>query len=170
MTTVTEIKNVSSPTLKPDVLALSDKIYTGLSANVDTTTGVAPSDKDIFKDTLHDTGLPEVVTVELVESIDTHIGKFIAASAHAIGRVGIEAMTANKELKTVETVIKMAGKNQLGLEVERNHVYPNPKNKDEPIEKFGVVSVTYDITADNNSGQLKAARSIIAELGMSALK
>lgn len=159
--TKTEVKPAA--TLKEDVLALSKTIEK--SMGIDKKTGIVTTETDIYEKTL-----PEGLTLDVVNAVESHNGKFIAASAHAIGNIAISAMKSNKDLETAETVVKMAGKNSLGLNVDRTRTYPNPQDKDKPIVKHGVVTVNYDIVADHNSGQLKAARSIIGDLAAAALK
>jgi len=158
--TATEAKG---PTLKTEVLELADRIEAAL--NVDNKTGMAPAADDIYEQTL-----PEDVTMTLVNKIEKHNANFIAASTYALGRVGTKALAGHKKLDSVETVIKMGGKNELHLTMERQRTYPNPQDKENPIVKHGVISVNYDIVADNNAGQLKIARSLINDLAADALK
>jgi hypothetical protein len=126
---------------------------------------MVPAADDIYESTL-----PEGISLDVVNKIEKHNGNFIAASTYALGRVGTKALAENKKLDTVETVIKMGGRNVLGLTMERQRTYPNPQDKENPIVKHGVIAVNYDIVADNNSGQLKIARGLINDLAAGALK
>lgn len=163
MTTTTTKPDVKVPTLKQEVLDLSTKIEAAMA--IDVTTGIVTTESNIYE-----TSLPEGISLDLVNRIETHNNNFIAGAAHAVGRIGVNAMKDNTSLNSAETLIRMGGKNELGLTVERERTYRNPKDQENPVVKNGVVSITYDVVADNDAGQVKAARQIINGLAASALK
>lgn len=165
MSTKTEVKNDEKPksALKEHVLSLANRIEEAMK--IDAKTGIVTTGESIYEQTL-----PEDLTIEVANKVHKHDADFIAASTHAIGRIAVDAMKGNKKLETAETVIAMAGKNSLSLHVDRTRSYPNPQDKDAPIVKQGVVTVTYDVAADAKVGQLKIARNIISELAAAALK
>lgn len=162
MSTTATKPEVKVPSLKEDVLALSKKIEEAMA--IDNNTGIVTTGGDIYETTL-----PEGITIETVNTIEKHNGDFIAASAHAIGQVAVNAMKDHSALASAETVIKMGGRNELGLTVERERTYRNPQDATKPVVKNGVVTITYDVAADNDSGQVKNARTIINNLAASAL-
>lgn len=163
MTTTADKTEVKTPALKDEVLALANKIETAMT--IDKATGIVTTASDIYSTTL-----PDGITIETVNTIEKHNGNFIAASAHAIGTIAVGAMKENNGLASAETVITMGGRNELGLTVDRERTYRNPQDANTPIVKQGVVSITYDVVADNDSGQLKIARKSINSLAAAALK
>lgn len=162
MTTATATK---VPALKESVLAKSALIEAALT--VDVTTGIAPAEADVYENSLKADGKDLETAIAYAE----HDVEFIAASVHAVGQIGIKAMSENKDLNSVETQIRMAGKNTLDIEVERTRVFTNPKDKDAPVTKHGVTTINYSVAADNTGGgQLKIARATINNLAADSLK
>lgn len=152
-----------SPSLSDAVLALSASMKGSMSLDKDTGAGTA--EKDIYTK-----NLPSELTQEIVEAVDAHNANFIAAGAHAFGELMVDAMAANKKLETANISIPMSGKNGVDFTGNRTSSFPNPKDpKGDPIVKYATISPTVTYQPGRNIGQLKAARAVICELGLSKL-
>lgn len=149
--------------LKDNVLLIAQQIEAAMA--IDAKTGIITTAADIYEKTL-----PDGLTLDIAKAVHTHDTNFVAGAAHAAGAIAVAAMKSHKKLDNAETVIQMVGKNVLSLNVERSHTYANPQDKENPIVKHGVVTIAYDVVADNNAGQLKIAKSIISELATASLK
>lgn len=164
MTTETAVKK---PALNETILAASKKLYEAMS--IDSTTGIAndPSaaNKEI-ESILYSNG----VTKELATQYEANIETALVASTHAFGQRSTEAYQANKDLTTTEIVLSFHHKNKLSLDSLRSKEYPNPQNPEAPITKHVVIKHDYESVYDKNIGQLKIARTLIADLGAEALK
>lgn len=148
--------------LKAEVLAMAEKIEKGLK--LDHKTGIAAAD-----DNLYESLLPEGLTVETVKAVGTHNSNFIAAGTYAFGSVAVQAMSKHKDLEKASGEIKMAGRDVLNLHIDRSKTYTDHLHGSGDTVKFGVVTASYDIRAGKNSGELKKARTLVAELAMAKL-
>lgn len=119
---------------------------------------------DLFSSTL-----PAEYTIEDVNTLDDHKTTFVAASTYVGGKLAVEAMKGNKDLKVVTGEIAMGKHTSVSLNIERSHTYSNHlAGEGEKTVKYGVVTVSLDTKAGHNSGQLKAARKLVGELGLAA--
>lgn len=122
-------------------------------------------DKDIFHDYL-----PETLTPAVVKEVEQYKKDFFTGTSLAVGELGIQAMTKDKKLERVSIEIPMTGKDSVSHVLERRKEHVNHLGGGEVIEKFGVISTTYKVTAGEKAGQLKAARKIVGDLAMEKLK
>ncbi len=146
-------------TLKDDVIEMAKKIEAGLSA--DKKIGLI-SEKG---EGLYESTLPEDLTIDVVNAVAAHNTTFIAAGTYAFGKMAIDAMKSNKALENASGSIKMGSKETLNLTMEKSQDYVNHlSGNGETTTKFGVVRAEYSFKgASKNAGQLKAARSILAQ-------
>ena len=145
------------------VLDLSKKIITELSVQKDGTTNVA--------DGLYVKTLPEGLTEDTVKAVSKHNGNFIAATAHAIGHLALDAMSKDKKLETVSAHVPTIGHDYVDVAVHRQKSFVNPQDTANPIVKNGVLDVKYHVQSGvAKAGQLKHVRAALAEEAAKALK
>lgn len=158
-----EVKTQESEVqLKEEVLQMATRIETGLK--LDAKTGIASAE-----DNLYELLLPETLTLETVKAVGAHNSNFIAAGTYAFGNVAIKAMAKHKDLEKASAEIKMAGRDVLNLNIDRSKTYTDHLHGSGDTVKYGVVSASYDVRAGKNSGELKKARTLVAELAMQKL-
>ncbi len=150
--------------LKPEVLEASDFIQAGIS--LDSKTGDATVKDDLFSSFAekHD------LTMDVVDKVDDVRTTFSAGGVHAIGTLAVDAMASNKKLERVSVEVPVGKKDVLTVAVDRHKSFTNHLTGGEATEKYAVVTSQYDFHAGKNAGQLKKARTLIAELGMEKLK
>lgn len=158
-------KTTSGPALKDEVLAMSAKLEKAWTVDKKTGAGT-PGETNVYEELM-----PEGVTPEIAKAVGDYNTTFIAAGAHAFGKLSVAAMKSNKALEQTTIEVPMAGKDSVAYTVDRKkeHVNHLGGNGDK-VEKFGVVTTSYNVRAGKNGGQLKAARNLIGELAMEALK
>jgi hypothetical protein len=110
-----------------------------------------------------ETNLPEGLTPKLVKSLSDYNAEVTAGAQLAIGEIGLEAMKKDKELKTVTGTFKF-GTDTLSVDLARHKQYHNPANKDEQIDKFGVMSHVYEHKPGKSTGQVGVARKLTNEI------
>lgn len=142
-----------APALKPNVQELSDKLIKGLEVNK--TDGVISETRENYID-----HLPEGITKEIDAKVDEYRTEFVAASAHAVGSLAVEALVGNKKLDTVTAELKM-GQNGVRHSLDREQTL---NFGDGPFVKHGVMRTKVDIKGAQNSGQLKTARQIVGDI------
>jgi hypothetical protein len=120
---------------------------------------------------VYEATLPEGLTMETVESLDTHNDTFVAAGTLVAGELFVEAMASNKKLDSGSVVYPMGKNNTLSVDVKRLEKFKNHlSGNGEEVTKYGVVTASYDVRGANRKvGQLKAVRAEIAELAQAAL-
>jgi len=157
------MSEVKKQELKSEVQALSDIIGSAISVN-------AKEGKASITEGIWEANLPEDVTPSIVKSLDNYTTTFVAAGLHAFGKASVDAMKGNKTLDSLSLSVPMIGKNSVDFTVERSKVTHSPKEPTVDILKYGVSTTTLTAHADNrNAGQLKIARSMIAEYAMEHL-
>lgn len=151
------------PELHADVAALSTKITAGIT--MDSKAGTASANADLYKD-----NLPADLTMEAVKAVSDYNTTFVAAGAHAFGKLAVDAMKSNKKLDKVAVDIPMGVKDKVSYTVERSKEVSNPFDKDaKPTTKYGDIKTTYEVKAGKNGGQLKTARQLIGEYAAAAI-
>lgn len=153
-------------TVNETILALASKIEAQLE--LDANTGVGAVKSDVYHD-----NLPEGLTKQVVTEVSNYNSDFIAASTYAFGKLAVDAMKGNTGLTTATVEIPMAGKDNVAIATERQHVFNVPsrgEGKPEEITKYGSTTVAYTVHNGKNAGQLKAARNAIVEMATAALK
>lgn len=136
---------------------------------LDTKTGIVESEDGIYEKML-----PEELSIETVKAVGTHNANFIAAGSYAVGNIAVQAMAKHKSLDRVSGEIKMAGRDVMSVNVDREKPFTNHLKRDadgnpETGVKVGVVTTSYDVRAGRNSGELKKVRSAIADMAMAKL-
>lgn len=138
---------------------LMDKI------KVDEKTGVGTAEEGIYKDTL-----PEGITMKTVEAIKRHDRDFIAAGAEVFGTLAIEAMAKNKKLEEASLSIGMSKVDSVTYHVDRHRQYQNHLSGDgKPVDKFGILTTTYEAKGGKNAGDLKKVRLGLQEIAAKKL-
>jgi len=149
--------------LEKEVLELASKIEKDLV--IDKKTGLVTENKSLYEE-----NVPEGLTVEVIEKVADYNTKFIAAGAFAFGNIAINAMASNKSLDNATATFKMIDKDSVSYNLERHKVFNNHLGNGEAIDKYGVITTSYDVRGGKNAGQLKTARKLIAEIASSKLK
>jgi hypothetical protein len=139
-------------TLSEEVIKLATSIREQLE--IDTDTGVVTE-----KDTggAYDYNLPHGITKDTIKTISNYNTTYVAASTYAVGQVALEAFNANTKLNRCSGKLRMGHKDDLEVIVDKS-------DKSEYT-----IHGSLDIRASKNSGQLKAARDAIKEMGANAL-
>lgn len=150
--------------LKNEVLDASAHIKAGVSISKET--GFGTVEDGLFKSFAVKQGLEE----DVIEKVDDVRTTFAAGAVHAVGELAIDAMVSNKNLTRASAEIPMGKRDTFSVAIDRRKEFPNFLTGGEPVEKFAVVSAQYDQQAGKNAGQLKKAKTLIAELGLEKLK
>lgn len=149
--------------VNPEVLNLSKQIVTELKVKADGVTDVA--------DGIYVKTLPEGLDEKIVRSVSKHNSNFVAATAHAVGHLALEAMSKDKKLNTVTAHVPTIGHDYVDVAVHREKSFVNPQDKDNPIVKQGAVDLKYHVQGGvAKAGQLKHVRAALAEEAAKALK
>lgn len=141
---------------------LTEKIMQALTLDEKTGVGI-PADK------LYESVLPAELPMETVLAVQNHNASFVAGSVEAFGTLSVNAMASNKSLDKTTVEIPMAGKDSVGINVDRTKTYANNLGDGKPVVKHGVVTATYTVDGGRNSASLKAARASITDLAMGKL-
>ncbi len=150
--------------LNEATLELAGKIEAGII--VDKATGVTAE-----KDDLYENNLPQGLTIDTIKQVSEYNTSFIAAGAYAFGKLAVEAMEGNKQLEKATAELKRGVKDAVSYNIDRKKDWVNRLGDGATIEKYGVVTASYDVRAGKgSSGQLKAARTLISELAEAKLK
>jgi hypothetical protein len=123
-----------------------------------------------------DTTLPEGITVESRALHQEHPVNLVAATAEALGRIGIEAFKGDEKLEQLSVEFGYGADSVAGT-IQRSKEYPAggiPKEGEERdpnavITKYGIVSMKYGVNAHANKGVLKKVRDSINERAKAAL-
>lgn len=149
--------------LKDSVIELAKKIEAGLT--IDKKTGVGNAEDGLYK-----ANLPEGLDMNTVKLVSNYNADFVAAGAFAFGKMAVDTMAKDKSLTKCTAEIKMAGRDSVTHNVDRRREYTNHLGNGEKTEKFGVVTSIYEVKAGKNSGALKTARALVAEMAFKKLK
>jgi len=127
-------------------------------------TGVATSEGDIFNDTL-----PEGVTTEHVEKLNTHITDFTAAAAEATGLAFVDALKKDAKLEGVVAKIPYGAFGEASFKVVAQQEVTVPGTSDKTTS-YGNVLPKLDFVAGRNAGQLAKAKQSVKALVQAELK
>ncbi len=145
------------------VMELSDKIYDGLTINKDI---IEPKkDRDLYFEFV-----PDNLSKETVVAVKEYDENFVAASIHASGRFGIEAMQANSDVKIVTGKIPMYNKDYVGIVAERDRSFPVPGKEGEHTIKPFHVTQKLHINGIRNVGSVAKVHDILMTLAEEAFK
>jgi hypothetical protein len=151
-------------TFKPATQELADKIAKHIK--IDAKTGIADAEhlKTVFVD-----NLPEGLTKEHVEALDTFIPQFAAASYLALGEASVPVFKKHKNLDAPVTIeIPTVGKSKFVGVFERSSMVRAPGQ--EPVAKFGTGSMKLDFYGMSATrGEFKKVRDHLTDLATSAL-
>lgn len=151
-------------TFKPATRELADKIVKHIK--IDAKTGIADPEhlKTVFVD-----NLPEGLTKEHVEALDTFIPQFAAASYLALGEAAVPVFKKHKNLELPATIeIPTVGKSAFKGAFERSSMVRAPGQ--EPVAKFGTGSMKLDFYGMGaNRGEFKKVRDHLTDLATSVL-
>ena len=162
--------------IKPEILELSSKIDAMIEVD---TNGVGTETSSIYETMIPDllsSKLPEKLR-ESVKGEEMTVMKaanqaeidLTAAVTYSAGKLFIDRLKSEKDLKECSMVVKMTEKDTLSIFMNREKTYPNPAGGD-PIVNHGVVRVSHDKRTDKNVGNFKAVRKGLAEIAELALK
>lgn len=147
--------------IKPVIAELSTAIQKSITVDAKAATvTVSP--------TVYADNLPAGLTLESVSQVREYDTNFVAATAHALGTIGVASMAKEKSLTNLEAEFGMGHKgNAVTHSLERKKVTIDQlHNKGAEITKFGHMSTTVEFSAGKNAGQLKAARKTVSDLAM----
>ena len=126
---------------------------------VESDTGVGNAEDNLYKDLL-----PEGLTLKVVEQVKRHDRDFIAAGAQVFGDLAVEAMVKNKKLTEASVHIPMTKMDSVNYHLDRHRQYQNHLTGDgTPVDKYGILTTTYEIKGGKNAGDLKKVRTELQE-------
>ncbi len=132
---------------------------------IDQATGVGEAEDTIYKDLL-----PEGLTLKTVEPVKRHDRDFIAAGAQVFGELAVEAMVKNKKLEEAQVSIGMTKMDNVSYHMDRHRQYPGHLTGDgKPVDKYGILTTTYEIKGGKNAGDLKKVRVELQEMAAKKL-
>lgn len=149
--------------IKQATRELADRIAKHIK--IDPKTGLVDQEqvKTVFVDTL-----PEGLTKEHVEALDTHIPLFAAASYLALGETAVPFFKKHKTFDEVAIEFPTVGKSKFEGIFERSSMVRAPGQ--EPTAKFGTGSMKLDFYGLAASrGEFKKVRDHLTELATSTL-
>lgn len=156
-------KTVEAGKVSEGVLDLAAKLKGKIK--VDQATGVGEAEDTIYKDLL-----PEGLTLKTVEQVKRHDRDFIAAGAQVFGELAIEAMTKNKKLEEAQVSIGMTKMDNVSYHMDRHRQYPGHLTGDgKPVDKYGILTTTYEIKGGKNAGDLKKVRVELQDMAAKKL-
>ncbi|MNU48734.1 hypothetical protein D3C71_376580 [compost metagenome] len=128
------------------------------------------------KDGLFERTLPESLTPETVKTYQNHVGDLVAATALALGEVGIDAFKADEKLEQLSVEFG-CGSDSLAGTIQRSKDYPaggipkegETRDPNAVVTKYGIISMKYGVNAHANKGSLKKVRDTINERAREAL-
>ncbi len=148
--------------VKKHTLDLSDKIMKDIVFK--------KADNAIEGPDAFENNLPEGMTMEVVNSVNSYETDFIAASTHAFGVMALDALKDDNSLESVSGVFPMGEKNNVSHTMARTAERHVP-GSDESVTKYGVVTSTYYVHGSKGSkGQLAQVRKELSEIAEAALK
>ena len=156
-------KTVEAGKVSEGVLDLAAKLKGKIKD--DQATGVGEAEDTIYKDLL-----PEGLTLKTVEQVKRHDRDFIAAGAQVFGELAIEAMTKNKKLEEAQVSIGMTKMDNVSYHMDRHRQYPGHLTGDgKPVDKYGILTTTYEIKGGKNAGDLKKVRVELQDMAAKKL-
>lgn len=124
--------------------------------------GVIALDKGFYANTL-----PEGLTIGQVEAVQKHNSNLLAATALALGDLGIPHLKKHKDLASVSVEFGI-GKDKLAATLKREQQVPDGLGKGGMRTKYGVISANYKAHAAGNVGDFKRVREHVANEAASA--
>lgn len=155
----------SKATFKPATRELADKIHKHI--HIDPKTGVADPEKllTVFVD-----NLPEGLTKEHVEALDSFIPQFAAASYLALGEAAVPVFKKHPKLEApVTATFPTVNKSKFDGVIDRSSQVRAP-GQTETTTKYGTGSMKLDFYGlAAHRGEFKKVRDHLTDLATSAL-
>lgn len=128
------------------------------------------------KEGLADSILPEGLTTEIVKTYQNHVSDTVAATAEALGQIGIDAFKADEKLEQLSVEFGF-GTDSIAGTIQRSKDYPaggipkegETRDPNATVTKWGIISMKYGVNAHANKGSLKKVRDSINERAKAAL-
>lgn len=149
--------------IKKEILDLATKLKSEFT--LDHKTGIVAVTADAYEKLL-----PEGLTKEIVEQLQTYNTEMLAASTYMVGEMSIPAMTKNKDLDNVKLEMPMIGKDLLHVSFDRSRQVPS-RGEDGVAgtkTKFGASSASFEIYSAGPRGELKKIKHMLAEQAAAA--
>lgn len=151
------VKNeLANTTINKDIIELADRISSSLT--MDKTTGVAAVPADLYIQLL-----PEGLTEEAVQMVQTHTVNMTAASLLSLGEAAIPVLKKNAAINHVTLDVPMIGKDKIQLNFERSRQIPYT-DKDGVATthpSYGTSNVKIDTYGVGKRGDLKKIREFL---------
>lgn len=147
-------KKSDAKELKPidsAVLAISEKIQKDLK--IDAATGT-PVESEKLDTAYVDAAKEHNFDEDFIKRFRHFDELFHAGAAHAVGMKAIPAYVENKELQGVKVPFKLTGRDKMVVSSKRVSTFPNPQNREEPIQTYGDIYVATSLAAGNKNHQL----------------
>lgn len=149
--------------LKPETLSLSERLQAEIT--LDPKTGTTQRPEDIVAKVL-----PEGLTIDMIERVDSFKAELVTAGAHALGVISNPAMAENADLTRTTLTLPTSGKNYIGFAYDRSRQVPT-RNEDGTTgtrEKFGVVTADIVSYGTKNRGEFAKVKSELSEMALAA--
>ena len=144
--------------IKNSILGISEVIRKSMV--IDTATGHAVVDKDVFERTL-----PEGLTMDNVTQTFDHFRDVAIAGAHAAGKTSLDILKENKDLPHITVTMPVVGKTKLDYTVNKQGTMTTANG---PIDYFGSIR-TSAVIAGIDGAEMKRVKSLVSELHKEAL-
>lgn len=145
--------------IKPEIVALADKVKALM--NMDKKSGIATVADDTYTKLM-----PEGLTKEIVEQVQTYNSQLVAAGALALGEAAIPVMKKNDAVDRATLTIPMVGKDYIGLSFDRSRQVPSRDADNNPNgtrTKFGSTSAEIVQYGTKSRGQLLNVKNLLGE-------
>ena len=147
--------------IKPEVIAISEKIAADVKYDAATGVGVTSA-------ALYESLLPEGLTMEHVLALQDHNTNVFAGAAHAVGTTSIPLMVEHKDLNKTTVQIAVGKKDLIRVNFDRERTFPDNANKG-TINKPGQVNVDFVQYGTKNRGEVTKVKSFLTSMAMEAL-
>jgi len=160
--------NEQKSPIKSEIQDLSDRIGKTLKIDKEVVSGVA---KATIPDTTYIDNLPEGITKEVVEQVQTYNTQMGSALALALGSAAIPAMKKNADISSVEVKMPVVGKDYIAVDFTKERQVPSRDENNQPNgtkSKFGNTTVEYGMYGMTSRGQLLAVKTLLTDQAMAA--
>lgn len=113
---------------------------------------------------------PEILTPEVMAAAGEYRLDVVAGMALALQKAGLEKFKADSELKEVSANANFFG-DDVTVRIKRDATYRNPQDEDNPVTKYGILSVNYTATGVESAktGRLGLINKLTQEAYTAAL-
>lgn len=149
--------------ITPEVQAMSDVIAKDIKIADDGTVDLNSIEKAYLGT------LPEELH-EPLKAIHDHRSVFFAASTNALGTTAVDHMVKHKNVELITAEFPMFGKDTFNVGVKRREEFPDLKDKEKTIVKYGAVTTKYSAyDSTTKVGQVKVVKHELAEAALKKL-